>query len=132
MTFMADEIAQCPDAAARLLASPATDAIARALRARSFSFVVVCGRGSSGHAGVYLRYLIETHLAYVVSASAPSIITSYRKAPSVEGALFMVISQSGRSPDLVRDACVAGALRLQHVGRLAHPFVPFFSSPGRM
>ena len=101
MTFMADEIAECPEAASRLLDSPDIEAIARALRRRSFSFVVVCGRGSSGPAGVYLRYLIETHLGYVVSASAPSIITSYRKVPSVDGALFIVISQSGRSPDLV-------------------------------
>ena len=101
MTFMAEEIADCPDAAKRLLDSPHIEASARELRRRSFSFVVVCGRGSSGHAGVYLRYLIETHLGYVVSASAPSIVTSYRKAPSVGGALFIVISQSGRSPDLV-------------------------------
>jgi glutamine---fructose-6-phosphate transaminase (isomerizing) len=115
MTFMAEEIADCPDAAKRLLDSPHIEASARELRRRSFSFVVVCGRGSSGHAGVYLRYLIETHLGYVVSASAPSIVTSYRKAPSVGGALFIVISQSGRSPDLVaatRAAREGGALTL--------------------
>ena len=124
MTFMADEIAQCPDAAARLLASSTIDAIAQELRARRFSFVVVCGRGSSGHAGVYLRYLIETRLGYVVSASAPSIITSYRKAPSVEGALFIVISQSGRSPDLVaatRAARAGGALTLAIVNEPDSP-----------
>lgn len=124
MTFMADEIAECPQAAARLLASPQTEAIARELRGRDFSFVVVCGRGSSGHAGVYLRYLIETHLAYVVSASAPSIITSYRKAPHVEGALFVVISQSGRSPDLVaatRAARDGGALTLAVVNEPNSP-----------
>jgi glucosamine--fructose-6-phosphate aminotransferase (isomerizing) len=115
MTFMAEEIAECPQAAARLLAGSAAEAIARELRGRDFSFVVVCGRGSSGHAGVYLRYLIETHLTYVVSASAPSIVTSYRKAPHVAGALFVVISQSGRSPDLVAATQAAregGALTL--------------------
>jgi glucosamine--fructose-6-phosphate aminotransferase (isomerizing) len=124
MTFMADEIAQCPEAAAGLLASATAEAIAQELRARAFSFVVVCGRGSSGHAGVYLRYLIETHLGYVVSASAPSIITSYRKAPNVEGALFIVISQSGRSPDLVaatRAARKGGALTLAIVNEAESP-----------
>lgn len=141
MTFMADEIAECPQAAARLLASADTGAIARELRARDFSFVVVCGRGSSGHAGVYLRYLIETHLAYVVSASAPSIITSYRKAPSVEGALFVVISQSGRSPDLVaatRAAREGGALTLAIVNEpnspaahAAHLVLPIEAGPER-
>ena len=79
MTAMADEIAEAPDAAARLLqAGPRIDAIAAALRAREIPFVVLCGRGSSGHAGVALRYLIESHLGLIVSASAPSIITSYR------------------------------------------------------
>ena len=124
MTFMAEEIAECPQAAARLLAGSTVDAIARKLSGREVSFVVVCGRGSSGHAGVYLRYLIETHLAYVVSASAPSIITSYRKAPHVAGALFVVISQSGRSPDLVaatRAAREGGALTLAIVNEAESP-----------
>ena len=124
MTFMADEIAECPAVAARLLASSQIERVARDLRNRSFSFVVVCGRGSSGHAGVYLRYLIETHLGYVVSASAPSIVTSYRKAPHVDGALFVVISQSGRSPDLVaatRAAREGGALTLALVNDPASP-----------
>ncbi len=114
--FMQAEIAEAPAAAARLIAArDRVDAVARVLRGRDFPFVVLCGRGSSGHAGVHLRYLIETSLGLVVSASAPSIVTSYRKASNVAGALFVVISQSGRSPDLVaatRAAREGGALTL--------------------
>jgi len=36
-----------------------------------------------------------------VSASAPSVITAFRKPLTLRNALFIVISQSGRSPDLV-------------------------------
>ena len=64
-------------------------------------FAVICGRGSSGHAGVHLRYLIETKLGIAVSAAAPSVVTSYRRPSALAGALFIVISQSGGSPDLV-------------------------------
>ena len=41
MTFMAEEIADCPDAAKRLLDLPHIEASARELRRRPFSFVVV-------------------------------------------------------------------------------------------
>jgi glucosamine--fructose-6-phosphate aminotransferase (isomerizing) len=116
MTAMAREIAETPDAAARLLQKgERIAAIAAALRGREIPFVVLCGRGSSGHAGVALRYLIESQLGLIVSASAPSIVTSYRVAPKVAGALFVVISQSGRSPDLIaatRAAREGGALTL--------------------
>jgi glucosamine--fructose-6-phosphate aminotransferase (isomerizing) len=125
MTFMADEIAECPRVAADFLNQRSTaDRIAQELAAQSFSFVVVCGRGSSGHAGVYLRYLIETHLPYVVAASAPSVITSYQKSPYMRGALFIVISQSGRSPDLVAATQAAregGALTLAIVNEPRSP-----------
>lgn len=62
---------------------------------------VVCGRGSSGHAGVHLRYLIEAKLGLPVSASAPSIATALDRDLKMSGVPFIVISQSGRSPDLV-------------------------------
>lgn len=126
MTHMAAEIAECPAAAARLLAqgTSAIAAIAETLRERSFPFVVVCGRGSSGHAGVALRYLIETQLGYAVSASAPSLTTSYQQPLSVNGALFVVISQSGRSPDLIAATNAAregGALTLAIVNAETSP-----------
>lgn len=114
-TFMAREIAEIPDAAERVLAAGDAMRIGATLNAKEFPFVVVCGRGSSGHAGVHLRYLIETRLGLPVSAAAPSVVTGYDRPPRVEGALFVVISQSGRSPDLVaatQAARAGGALTL--------------------
>ena len=63
--------------------------------------VVFCGRGSSGHIGVYLRYLFEARLGLLGSAAAPSVVTAYQRPPEMRDALFVVVSQSGRSPDLV-------------------------------
>jgi len=113
---MAREIAEIPAAAARLIGrSDEIAAIADRIRAFRPRAVVVCGRGSSGNAGVYLRYLIETQMQLLVSSAAPSIVTAYRRTPDMRGAFFVLISQSGRSPDLVSTTEVAreaGALTL--------------------
>ena len=60
---MARETAEIPAAAERLLAR--TDlfaAIAERIEQAKPRIVVFCGRGSSGHVGVYLRYLFEARL----------------------------------------------------------------------
>ncbi|MFG5119725.1 SIS domain-containing protein [Methylorubrum sp. POS3] len=114
-TFMAREIAEIPRAGERLLAAGDAARLAEVLKSREIPFAVICGRGSSGHAGVALRYLIETRLGLPVSASAPSVVTGYARPPLVAGALFVVVSQSGRSPDLVaatEAARAGGALTL--------------------
>lgn len=122
---MAREIAEIAAVAAPLCANPGdVTRIAAELSRRTFPFVVVCGRGSSGHVGVYLRYLIETRLGLCVSASAPSVVTGYGRMPEVTGALFVVISQSGRSPDLVAATAAAragGALTLAIVNDAGSP-----------
>lgn len=90
----------------------------------SVPLCVICGRGSSGHAGVFLRYLVETRLRIPVSASAPSVITAFRTPLMLERALFIVISQSGRSPDLVaatRSARDAGARTIAIVNETSSP-----------
>lgn len=123
-SLMASEIAEVPAVAEALYNDGNIVARAAELSRRSFPFVVICGRGSSGHAGVYLRYLIETRLGLCVSASAPSVVTSYDRVPQISGALFIVISQSGRSPDLVaatRAARAGGALTLAIVNDEASP-----------
>lgn len=113
---MAREVAEIPATAARLLARTDMFAeIAERIRRAEPRMVVFCGRGSSGHVGVYLRYLFETRLGLVASASAPSVVTAYQRPPRLGGALFVLISQSGRSPDLIHATEVArrhGALTL--------------------
>jgi N-acetylmuramic acid 6-phosphate etherase len=124
-TAMACEIAEIPDAAARLLArSDALESIATRIERARPRMVVFCGRGSSGHVGVYLRYLVEARLGLLVSNAAPSVVTAYRRPPDMRDALFVLVSQSGRSPDLVtatRVARQAGALTLAIVNDETSP-----------
>jgi glucosamine--fructose-6-phosphate aminotransferase (isomerizing) len=113
---MARETAEIPAAAGRLLAR--TDifaAIVERIEQEKPRIVVFCGRGSSGHVGVYLRYLFEARLGWLGSSAAPSVVTAYQRFPDMRDVLFVVISQSGRSPDLVTATEVAresGALTL--------------------
>src|SRR5262249_61121086 len=98
---MASEIGESADIVARIVRNrPATRDIAQRIGIGSAPLCVVCGRGSSGHAGVYLRYLVETRLRLPVSASAPSVITAFRTPLVLRDAVFIVISQSVRRPDL--------------------------------
>ena len=71
--------------------------------------VVTCARGSSDHAATYAKYLIETRAGVLTSSAAPSIASVYGVAQHLEDCLFLAISQSGRSPDLL--ASVAAAKR---------------------
>ena len=99
---MARETAEIPAAAERLLARTNMFAtiVERIERAKP-RIVVFCGRGSSGHVGVYLRYLFETRLGLLSSMAAPSVVTAYQRPLDLRDALFVVVSQSGRSPDLI-------------------------------
>lgn len=116
VSAMARETAEIPTAAERLLArADLFAAIAKRIEKAKPRIVVFCGRGSSGHVGVYLRYLFEARLGLLASAAAPSVVTAYRRPPDMRDALFVVVSQSGRSPDLVTATEVArksGALTL--------------------
>src|SRR5262249_32878627 len=59
-----------------------------------------------------------------VSASAPSVVTAFRAPLLLDNALFIVISQSGQSPDLVeatRSARAAGARTIAIVNATSSP-----------
>lgn len=123
---MSAEITEIPQAAARLLQEGQGEIarVADALQMSRTSHVVVSGRGSSGHAGTHLRYLIETRLGLSSAAAAPSVVTRYGASPRLKEALYILISQSGRSPDLVAAAEQATAAGAQTVAIVNDPDSP--------
>ena len=110
-TQMFREAAEAPEMVRAQLArnAPAIQALAQRLRAAPPRAVVTFGRGSSDHAATFVRYLIETRLGVVTSSAAPSVSSVYDASPGMEGMLCLVISQSGRSPDLLAAAQAASA-----------------------
>jgi glucosamine--fructose-6-phosphate aminotransferase (isomerizing) len=79
------------------------------LRELSPRAVITCARGSSDHAATYAKYLIETHAQVLTASAAPSVSSVYGVTQDVRGCLFIAISQSGRSPDLLASVASAKA-----------------------
>jgi glucosamine--fructose-6-phosphate aminotransferase (isomerizing) len=74
------------------------------LREMSPRAVVTCARGSSDHAATFARYLIEANTKVLTSSFAPSLSSLYDAKPDFTGVVFLCISQSGKSPDLLAAA----------------------------
>ena len=70
---------------------------------------LTCARGSSAHAATFGKHLLERHLGIPVGAFAPNIATIYQQRLKLRGQLFVTVSQSGRSDDLVESAAMARA-----------------------
>lgn len=75
-----------------------------ALRELSPRAVVTCARGSSDHAATFAKYLIETRTGVLTASAAPSVSSIYGAKQDLRECLFIAISQSGRSPDLLASA----------------------------
>ncbi len=83
------------EGAARLLAQAQ-----EALAGQSFEMVMLAARGSSDHAALYARYLIEIHLGIPALMAAPSVITQYGSEMRFPRTLCIGVSQSGAAPDV--------------------------------
>lgn len=109
-THMRREIEEIPQAVARLF-DRSGEALKRAgddLRRNNPGFVVTVARGSSDHAATFLKYAIELVAGVPVASVGPSVASVYRARLKLAGSACLVISQSGRSPDIVAMAVSAG------------------------
>lgn len=90
-------------------------AIGRAIAARAPRFVLLAARGTSDHAALYAKYLIEILHGLPAGLVSPSTMTAYGATPDLRDVLLIAVSQSGGSPDLVQTVQTArhgGALTL--------------------
>jgi glucosamine--fructose-6-phosphate aminotransferase (isomerizing) len=93
--------------------APLLRELGQRLRATPPRAVVTCARGSSDHAATFAKYLVEAYTQVLTSSAAPSVSSIYDSSTDLRSVLFIVISQSGRSPDLLQatqNAREAGAL----------------------
>jgi glucosamine--fructose-6-phosphate aminotransferase (isomerizing) len=89
--------------------SDAIAAIGREVRRLAPRTVITCARGSSDHAATYAKYLIETRAGVLTASAAPSVSSVYGVTQDLRGCLFIALSQSGRSPDLLASVAAARA-----------------------
>jgi glutamine---fructose-6-phosphate transaminase (isomerizing) len=110
-TLMFQEAADASNAVRAQLATDASAiaAIGREVRRLAPRTVITCARGSSDHAATYAKYLIETRAGVLTASAAPSVSSLYGVSQDLSGCLFVAISQSGRSPDLLASVAAAKA-----------------------
>ena len=143
-TLMHAEAAEAAEVARRQLDELAEpmERLGRTLRRLDPPMVITCARGSSDHAATFGKYLIETRVRTPVASFAPSTASVYDTAwRKLRGTLFLAISQSGRSPDLIasaRAAREAGAFVLALVNEpdtplaeVAEQTIPLLAGPER-
>src|SRR5262249_19622345 len=75
--------------------------VARIIRDRDPSAIVLVARGSSDNAAVYGRYLLEVCNRRLTSLAAPSGLTLYGSGPRLEQTAVIGVSQSGQGEDVV-------------------------------
>lgn len=87
--------------------------IVKTVKDRNINQVVLAARGTSDHAAVYGKYVIELLLGIPVSLAASSIYTIYQGKLNLGNCLVIGISQSGKAADVlevVRSAKICGAV----------------------
>ena len=93
------------------------------MRAANHELIVTVARGSSDHAATYLKYAAEIAAGVPVTSVGPSVASIYGRH-SGSTALYVEISQSGQSPDIVemmRSAGAGGALTVAVTNDAASP-----------
>jgi len=99
---MAAEIAEQPAVLAGLVARRTEVAqVAEVIARRPPRFALLAARGSSDHAALYAKYLIEVLLGLPAGLVSPSTVTLYGARPDLRDVLLVSVSQSGGSPDLL-------------------------------
>ncbi len=103
LTAMLREAQEAPQVVAHLLKSnaPLCRDLGERLRAAPPPFAVTCARGSSDNAATFVKYLLEIHSGLVTASVGPSVTSVYEARPRMRDALFLAVSQSGRSPDIL-------------------------------
>ncbi|MGW1917288.1 SIS domain-containing protein [Streptomyces sp. NPDC002076] len=114
---MSAEMAEQPAVLRRLLeqGAPEIHRIADLIEARAPRFVLLTARGTSDHAALYAKYLVEVMLGKPAGLTSMSTTTAYGARQALTDTLVITVSQSGGSPDLVastRAAREAGAITL--------------------
>ncbi len=108
---MAAEIAEQPRALQRLLTEGTTAVreVAGRVTHRRPRFVLLAAGGTSDNAALYAKYLIEITLGLPAGLASPSTLTTYGSRPDLRDVLWIAVSQSGGSPDLVDSTAAAQA-----------------------
>lgn len=110
-SIMASEAASSPSVIRNQLTSnrEVCDTLGARFRQQPPRAIMMIGRGTSDHAGVFAKYLFEVGCGVPVIAAAPSVAGVFDATLNLQECVAIVISQSGRSPDILHQVKLAKA-----------------------
>lgn len=102
MSYMLNEIHQQPEVIGRMVEEErqTASAIAAEIEQRDICLVVMAARGTSDHAAIYGKYILEIANGLPVALADPSVFTLYDAEMRMSNALVVGISQSGQAADV--------------------------------
>lgn len=126
MVMMLNEILDQPEVLKNCLNynSELINEVVKEIRHRKISSVVIAARGTSDHAGIYGKYIIESTIGVPVAMAAPSIFTVYKKQMDLSDSLIIGISQSGKAADVlevIKGANNCGAITIAITNNVESP-----------
>ncbi|HHW48899.1 MAG TPA: SIS domain-containing protein [Clostridiaceae bacterium] len=115
MVLMLNEINEQPEVLKRCMEKnkDSVKKLAEEIRKRNIEWIYIAARGTSDHAGIYGKYIIESELGIPVALAAPSVFTLYQKSVNFKNGMVIGISQSGKAADVlevIKSAKSQGAL----------------------
>jgi len=87
--------------------------IVEEINKQDIQWVYIAARGTSDHASIYGKYIIESEVGVPVALAAPSVFTLYNKTLNFKNGLVIAVSQSGKAADaleVIRSANKQNAL----------------------
>jgi glucosamine--fructose-6-phosphate aminotransferase (isomerizing) len=125
-TLMRKEILEIPEAVRSLLSDglASIQSAAKDLRSTDPRFITTVARGSSDHASTLVKYACELSLGLPVASIGPSVASIFAAPLKLTDSASIIISQSGKSPDIVKLAQAAteqGSLSIAITNEIASP-----------
>lgn len=75
--------------------------LVKAIKNSNAKNFVAAARGTSDHALIYFKYVLEVYSEYTVGLSAPSVITLYKGKINYANSIVIGCSQSGKAEDVL-------------------------------
>lgn len=77
------------------------DELVRHIKSGTATNFVAAARGTSDHALIFFKYVLEVNSGYTVGLSAPSVITMYKGKINYANSIVIGCSQSGEAADVL-------------------------------
>lgn len=102
-TLMWKEISETPDTFVNEIKanSSVISKLVSEIKAVKATNFIAAGRGTSDHALIYFKYVLESISPYTVGLAAPSVVTMYDGKSNYGDSIVIGCSQSGKAADVI-------------------------------